>query len=96
MLLSYVISSFMTHYECNGWQLTPGQYDVSERNEVHHKSGCTQGKYGQPAEERHSPIESTENTEKSEKSMLFPSTQAYPSLHQRRATICNKIQENPL
>lgn len=76
MLLSYVISSFMTHYERNGWQLTPGQYDVSERNVVHHKSGCTQGNYGQPAEERHSPIESTENTEKSEKRMLFPSTQA--------------------
>lgn len=48
---------------CSG--LTPGQDDVSERNEVNYKCGHTQCHYGQPAEKRHSPVESTGKRHKS-------------------------------
>lgn len=48
-----------------GSGLTPGQDDVSERNEVNDKGGHTQWHDGQPAEKRHSPIESTGKRHKS-------------------------------
>lgn len=50
--------------------LTPGQDDVSERNEVNYKGGHTQCHYGQPAEKRHSPIEGTGKRHKNSVSFL--------------------------